>query len=47
LKYTMAFAVDSVSCGACQQLDNKNKTEPPPGVKRYVKNLMSDLWRRP
>lgn len=46
IAYTAEFAVEEVTCGACQQLESKAKNaEPKPGAKRYVANLMSRMWR--
>lgn len=48
VKHTMAFKLSSVTCGTCQMLENDAENNPPKhGVKRYIKNWMSDLWRRP
>lgn len=39
-----AFELDSVSCHACEFLENARKTEAKPGVKTYIQNLMSRMW---
>lgn len=41
-----AFDLARLSCQACEFLDNSRKNDPPgAGVKTYVKNLMSQMWR--
>lgn len=47
-KYTMAFKVDRITCNACSFVEGVAENDKPkPGVKLYIKNWMSDLWRRP
>lgn len=46
LAYTPDFEVAEICCSACQVLEGRNKNhEPGNGVKRYVRNHMSDNWR--
>lgn len=41
-----AFKIGEVNCSACEVLENKNAgDEPKAGVKRYIRNLMSQLKR--